>query len=389
MVDIKGKFKHLIRGIFLLMSITFLGCLGKNKIEPVSVYLINKEDKTLEKIDINELKNSKIKIDKGKIKQSPPETIALKLPAQEFNSWKELARSVTQKDALVEYVPVGQNGENWQEIITIMYKDRLGLGIGLNDAYTVTSTVRKYLLETYPENKITWNMIESSKNENLYEWILHEPYKNSRIQHNMTKQILTKLGSHCIIITKKDAPMTALERENWIKVLKESTQVLPFEKAGRTSLAISLADRSQSFLDLESIFSDWKFFYNIDIGGGSIGTCYIPSDQIGNDLKESLEVCTTGALQNTSINKKFEVEKMATKNQFDSPVIFDLLEESSDQMIYTYSVITDGVILTAVVRSFIAEQGFCFLCYKKTAAEKMNKEDILLWKEKLKMIKQK
>jgi hypothetical protein len=357
--------------------------------DQLTFYIFDAKTNTFKKIDESELENLKTNIDKNITEENPPETIVIKLPDEEFRGWKELAKSIVGKDGVVEYVPVGQNGENWKEIITIKYNDGLKLPTNSKNIEAYLNNIRKLIFDRYPKGNISWNTIEVSNDQILYEWVIHEPYKNIRPQHSIHKEIFTNNGQNCAVITQAGGEMSSSDREKWIKVLNESTEVVPFKSAFPIAQAISLADRSQSFLDLGAVFSNWKVLDNFDIGEGSVAICYIPPYQIGTYVAECFEVHTIPNIHGTSMAKKFDREKSTILKEFKGEVTFDVLEESSDEIIFSYSTIKDGLKLTAIVRSFIVGQGSCYLCYKKGLTERMSQEEVLLWKDKLKMIKQK
>jgi len=163
-----------------------------------------------------------------KVKHPPAKTIVLKLSG--YENWKEISRSVSENSGMVERIPAGQSIENWSELICIQYqKFDNAKGLCIED---LVNEFRKNTLNSYPGNKVSWKIIDNSANAIIYEWILHKPYKDIPPQHEIARIFLTKNGEfHRIGFTRQHTVMTEEERNKWIKSLRESTNVVPWEQA--------------------------------------------------------------------------------------------------------------------------------------------------------------
>jgi hypothetical protein len=155
------------------------------------------------------------------VQQWPLETIMITFPDGECADWKELSRHVTEKEGVVERIPRTQTMQNWEELLAIQYFDGRSL-----DRQVITSAeyfvdcIKKEVLAAYPGSKVTWRIIENNKNDILYEWILHQPYKAIPPQHEIARAVLTKKGLHRIGWTHKNSEVGMFERTKWINLLK-------------------------------------------------------------------------------------------------------------------------------------------------------------------------
>ncbi len=388
MVGLIGKFRNLSISAILGAACICGGCACKKNINQESVCFIDNKSSVVKKLSRSELLNSQNDTQKDKTNNKPSETIVIKFLDEEFKHWKEIAKSFVAKKAVIEYIPIGQNAENWTEVISISYQDRSDLSQECSDVAAIVNGFKEEVISSYPFSEITWNTIETTENTILLEWLLNDPYKKVRSQHNIAKFILTERGSHNVILTKLDEDISFEEREDWVKVLTKFTKVIPFDKAFRTVGAISLADRSQNFLDFVSVFPDWRVVESKDLGGGMISVIHIPSSQNGFYVTESVEVLTFPIGKGFSMDQMFEIEKRNIQNNFSERVVFDLFKESPTEIMFSYFASIDNNQISGIVRTFLAEQGFCRVCYNKGLPEKMPIAEMLLLKEQLEMIKQ-
>jgi hypothetical protein len=161
-------------------------------------------------------------------------TLILKLENPEDFKWKEISRKIDEEEGLREFIPTDQNIETWSQLICVQYitlwpevsetEDPLG---------AVVDTIRKTTLAAYSGNRVSWNIIEKNKNDIVYEWILHEPFRNIPAQHEIVRAFRTKNRFYRIGVTRKYSEMNNEERENWIKFFKKSVSLVSHNEAGR------------------------------------------------------------------------------------------------------------------------------------------------------------
>lgn len=84
---------------------------------------------------------------------------------------------------------------------------------------------------TYLGKKVTCNILERNNSDIIYGWILHEPYKKIPPQHFIARAFLTDLGFHQIGFTQKHRQLTPNEKENWMKLFRESASVVSIKIA--------------------------------------------------------------------------------------------------------------------------------------------------------------
>jgi len=224
------------------------------------------------------------------VKHPPSSTIVLKLPDHE--NWKEISRSVSENSGLVERIPNSQSIENWSELICIQYQK--------NDVFksicieNIVNQLRETTLNSHPGNKVSWKILENSANDIIYEWILHKPCQDIPPQHEIARIFLTKSGEmHRIGFTRRNALMTPEERTNWIKLLRESTTIVPWEKAAVDN-DLSMVNKLKDTVDLGAVFKTWKIYTTSVFNSGLVASFYFPPQQKENDeITEFLQVVTS------------------------------------------------------------------------------------------------
>ena len=319
----------------------------------------------------------------------PSETVVLKLPGYSHLNWKDITHAITKKMGLIERIPCNQTSETWSELICIQYRDRSDWDRGqINCIENIMDRVQEEAFSTYPRNKSTWRIIEKNKNDILYEWILHKQHNGVPPQHEVARAFLTETGFHSVAFTRKSAEMSPDERGKWIKLLKESASVVSFKEAGDIPDGISMVDWLKDSLDLGPVFKRWRVTNTSAIDSGWTMVCRVPISQTEAYITECLEEVTAPILNATSsIDQLFEMEKENAQKRSPKKVEFHILEKSSTEVIYSYSYPQDNLQVTAVARSFISNQAYYFIVYKRGLKEEIKKEDILKWKKLLEMIK--
>ena len=315
------------------------------------------------------------------------ETIVLKLP-KDYSSWREISRIVDEKKCIVERIPLDQTNSNWSELIAIQYADKENLIMkGCIFIEDCIDLIREQTINSHPGKKVTWRIIDKCKTNIIYEWILHEQYKDIPPQHEIARAFLTEKGFHRIGFTRKNNEMNLDEREKWIELLRESVSVVSMEEARNIPHGLSMVDKLKDSLDLGATFRDWKVIntYNFEMGYTMVIS--IPPSQKENEyIIECLEMTTTPNFNSVSIDKFFETEKMILHSRSEK-VNFTILKKTPNEIIYSFVHPKDHLLLTGVVRSFISNHGYYSICYKYGLPNELSKEKVLQWKECLEAIK--
>ncbi len=317
----------------------------------------------------------------------PTETIVLKLPKGSLANWKEISRCVNEQKGSVECIPLNQQSHNWSEMICIQLYGRSGFdqkkSIPLEN---ILDSIREENLSAHPSKKITWKVIEKNKNDIIYECISHEPCKGIT-EHEIAHIFLSEKNLHRIGFTRRNNEMSSDEREEKIKLLRESVSIVSLEEAATISDGLSLADKNHS--DLGPAFYDWVVSYAYMLDHGSTLVCHIPKSQ-ASYITEFMQTLVMPNWDASSIDQLFEAEKNTEQRKSIEKIDFQVIKKTPNEIIYCYSYPQDDLQLkvNAVTRSFISDQeGYCSIRYKHALPEWMKKEEILQWKEKLEALR--
>ena len=318
----------------------------------------------------------------------PLETIVLELPNGSYADWKEIVRSVNEKEGMVERIPLNQTANNWSELIGMQHYSisdwDKSLVISIKD---IVDHMEKTTRSAYPGNKVTWRILEKNESDIIYEWILHKGYKNVPPQHEIVRAFLTKNCFHRIAFAKRYSEMSVVEREKWIKLLRESVTVVPIESAINNSNGFSMAENFKDSVDLGATFQDWSTTNTCVLENGYTLVCHIPPSQKTSYITECLEVTTMPNFHECCLDQFFEIERKIIQNSSPKKVRFQMLKQSPSEVIYCYSHPADHLVLTVIVRTFLANQGYYSISYRRGLPAKMKQAKISQWQRKLETIK--
>jgi|GEM_PF-1767108 len=318
----------------------------------------------------------------------PSQTIVLKAPNSSYADWKEISRHVTEKEGMVEYIPSDQTSVNWSELICIQYFDKSAMkrkaSHSIEDAMEF---LRESTIAFYPEGKVTWKLIEKNKSDAIYEWILHKSLKNSSVEHEVSRAFLTDTGFHRIGFVRKNKEMGSEEREQYIKLLRNSVSVVNIEGAKVESQALSILDRVRDSLDLGKAFENWKELDTYKFENGYTLVTRIPPRLIGGYIDECLEVVTMPNVHEADIDVFFGLEKMQIQKKSSKQLEFPILKKSPTEIMYSFMHVQDHLQVTGVVRILLSKQGYYSISYKRGLPRGLTSEEIQTWKAKLEEIK--
>lgn len=318
--------------------------------------------------------------------KTPKETAILKLPDHSESKWKEISRCVNAKEGVVEVIPLNQTKQNWSELIGVQYMSSAEWNVSACTLEKLLDCIRKETLSAYPKDTVSWQIIEKNNDGIIYEWIMHKPYKNISVEHEVARAFLTPSGLHRVGFTRKNGPMSSEERAKWIQLLRENSSVVSFQDASRIE-GFSMAEKLQNSVSVGKHFSDWRKISHFAFETGYSLVCFIPpTTQEGSYIDECLEIVTVPNINQASLAKFFEVEKKFVQDNTSKEVRFHILEQSPNEIIYCYCHPRDHLNLNAVVRAFLTNHGYYSIIYKKGLEGQMQKEKMKSWMEKLKTI---
>lgn len=321
------------------------------------------------------------------IDHQPEEMVVLQLSKDSIHNWKEILRFVTDKEGIVELIPLNQKVKNWSELICIEYIGRAILNrqmaISIDDSVDL---IKKKTISSYPGNQVSWRIIEKNKSDIIYEWILHKPYKNIPAQHQISRAYLTEKGLHRIGFTRQYNEMTPDERDEWIKLMQKSIFIVSSEEVRNINQGLSLANKENS-LDLGETFKDWEIATNYLFEIGYSIVTYTPPFHNKEYITECLEVTSLPVLNNAYIDQYFELEKKSAQKESLNKLDIIFFKKSPTEIIYSFVYPHDNLLVTAITRSFISNGGYYSLCCKHGHPEALKKEEIMLWIEQLENVK--
>lgn len=318
----------------------------------------------------------------------PSETIVLNLPNAHTN-WKEISRYVTEKEGLVEYIPFDQQITDWSELIWFQYFDKSLMKQEMSHSIEDTlSIIRETTLASYPGSKVIWEDIEKNKTDAIYEWILHESYKNIAPEHVISRTFLTSKGVYTIGFSLRNRGTNPVERERCIKLLRDSVSLVSTKYSRSSKQRLSILDRLKDSVYLGKAFEDWKILDTYTFETGYTAVTRVPAAFTGGYVAECLEATTVPNLHNGSMDQLFEGQKEIAQKKSSQKIEFRIYKQTDKEVIYSYVYPQDDLQVTGVVRSFFSDdKGYYIFSYKRGLSSKLNPEEIDLWKAKLEAIK--
>lgn len=307
----------------------------------------------------------------------------LNLPHNSSTEWKEIVRNTELTKGMIEWIPCNQKKDNFSDIIAIQYYEKSILDENMRNLDKAIEKIRKTALSVFPHNSVTFNVLEKNQNDVLYE-VLHQEYKDSPKEHEISRILLTKRGFHRVGISKKYSEMDSTKREECIKALKEVSIVTAKEAA--KSDGFSLVDKIKDSLDIGQKFNDWTlidvFAFN---NGGYLVKRTAPGCNLGA-ISEVLEIFTM-PLYMCTIDKCLIAQKKIHEERFLEKIQFNVLTQSSTESITSFSVKVDENIINVIEKIIISKHGYYCITYKIALPEKFTDEAIVYWKQQLDAIK--
>jgi hypothetical protein len=316
------------------------------------------------------------------------ETLVFDFPKESSKEWKELTRIHTATERAYEYIPSDQEEGNWSELIAVQYFDRFSMNKkAANSVDGFIETYREQLAKSYPGNEVTFRIIEKNEFDAIYEWILHKRYNSIRPQHEIARAFLTNTGFHRIGITYQDHEMNRVERDKWIKFLKENVWIRTKQKVENAKCSSSKSENLVP-LDLGPEFKDWKLINSSSEDGLIINIRVPPWLQEIHYAGEFLEVTFSPIAQSIPLDELFKIEQKAIKTTGASKADFNIIKKAPKEIVYHYAChfLKNKLIITGVCRSIVTEKGYFHMHYKRGLPFQPPKEEMFQWQERLEKI---
>jgi len=307
----------------------------------------------------------------------------LNVPQNNSKDWKEIVRNTKLTEGMVEWIPCNQTKDNFSEIIAIQYYEKSILDENMRNLDKAIEKIRKVALSAFPSNKVSFKILEKNQNDILYE-VLHQEYKDSPKEHEISRILFTKRGFHRVGISQRYSEINSIKREECIKNLKEISIVTSNEAA--ESEGFSLVDKIKDSLDIGTKFSEWTL---IDIFAFSNGGYLVKRTPPGHNLgaiSEILEIFTM-PLYGLTIDQSFVAQKKKHEERFLEKIEFNVLTKSQTESISNFSVKVDQNIINFIEKIIVLKHGYYCITYKIALPEKLTDDVILYWKQQLDNVK--
>jgi len=306
----------------------------------------------------------------------PEDSVVLKSPPGSAANWKEINRYLGGEHCIVEYIPIDQTVEDIKDIIIIQ---KTGV---LEDTplSAYLESLKRGIYSQYSGKITNWKVIEENKNDCIFEWTL-EDTAQGQLVNDIIRIFKTNCGVYHISYTRKDKVIHSDEKEQRIKLLKESACIISFEEAKTSKDILSFADKFKNTIDLGHEFKNWEVKEDITLENGYSVVTYVPSAP----NKYKLEwVCieTYPNLGGKETVKTYYDEKKKRIRECYTDSIFKILEQNQDEILYKcYFKVgnQDGFV---VGRNVLDKLGFLMVTYGCVVI----KNEIELMQEKLKQI---
>lgn len=318
--------------------------------------------------------------------KTPWETIVFDLGEGCEKNWKEISHSIQPYNALIEAIPINQTIPNWTTLIGITFADGNKISPSLEQSVERSlENIKSYLVKTYPEEKMTWRVLEKSWDSAITEWILHEPHEDVPQQQILTRIFIRFGRVNTISITNRHGQMTGEERQKWIKLLKEKTSLLHFSAAEKLR-GLSLVDRLKNSIGLGPKFADWEKKTSFSFGTGYTSSRYTPPSQESHQFTTYLEITSVPNVWETSLEDFFQTDQFILTNLGERKAKPIILERTPSEIVYIYTMPESDLYLNAVVRLVLTKRGYYTITYREYNSRELRMKELLDWRDQLKLV---
>lgn len=311
----------------------------------------------------------------------PKETLILELPERAAQNWKEISRSLSEKECLVERIPAQQTAKNWTDLISI-FQYKTNSQISLSSALQLVH--KGYV--SYPKNSISWKILELNENSAIYEMVCSSEFENVMPEHLIGCICFKDKIIHSVFFNKREKLMDLSERASWIDLLRKHTLITDWDQAFYYTNGLSLFNFEPFVIRAPESFLGWKMERTFALEHVLAISMYIPKSQENSTSNQWLEIKTMPGNFTKHLNPIVEKEKEEFRRRFGASIALSPLQESKQEISYTFLCAEEGGYTNAVVRSFVTGLGYYSFRYFWIGNQEMTKEENLLWLKKLKTI---
>ena len=149
------------------------------------------------------------------------ESIDFSLDPAEFLKWKVGNSQQNEAQAITEFVPKEETVENWSKMLTIQSVSKA------NSSWRSAERFMNLLKDSIAKKcpRVIWSVIEKTKRDILFEWRVENCPQNAD-QHQVQRLLDGKWNGFNIAYVRKVTELPPDEREQWLKVLRESKIVI-------------------------------------------------------------------------------------------------------------------------------------------------------------------
>ncbi len=321
----------------------------------------------------------------------PKETLLLKLPDNESENWKPIARHAATMQGIVEYIPSKQVKENWEDLIAFQYFEVSKKFSRKNPIDEILSLLKKTTIDKYPGSKVTWNVIEKKQGEAIYEWILHSQHGKIPPQHEIVRIFYRNNFVHRIGFTHLNEVINSDLRSKWIQLLSESVSFISPKDLTVQPKDLSLIVRFSDLIDSGPDFSDWKVINNLVLENNVTSFTLIPPDHNEAYITECIDIMTMPLGPHNKLSttdKLFQLEEKLIATKFSKKPKIQILEKSTGEINFTYQSTVNNILVTNVARALMTPFHYLSIHYKKGLFP-LTEEEILMKKKQLEAFKNK
>jgi hypothetical protein len=134
--------------------------------------------------------------------------------ADDDRGWKPILFESPGEEPLSILIPFDQTAENYSDCFAASFTPAVcALGF-------FAEAMRRNRVESFPENDLTWNILERNESDLICEAISYSKSKKTPVRHDLFRLILTDEGIHTVRFSRKHAEMSPKEKETPLKTLK-------------------------------------------------------------------------------------------------------------------------------------------------------------------------
>lgn len=141
--------------------------------------------------------------------------------------WKLVNQRDTASVHFVEYLPEGEQADNWRELLSA----HLLYGLHKTTTMEKLAQANETKLRNISSGKVTWNLLSQGPTGLMYEWKLEKDNLRPD-QHEIARLVIGSEGIHLIRYATRTLPLTEARRQKWIGLLN-AVKIVKQPAAGR------------------------------------------------------------------------------------------------------------------------------------------------------------